>query len=216
MDSDFYAVLGVSRNATSDEIRERFLQLTRQMHPDRFHGDEKRHAEERFQAVTQAFNILSNPARRRAHDAELARPGQKSGADSEQVTKVFLQRGVKAYKAKNFLEAAENFRAATEADPKNAMAWHHLARACSHQPRFMPQAMAAVARACELDAMKPAYYKLAGDIFARGGQKEKAIGYYRQALRWGGEDAEIEDALAELEGRKRKSILGGIFGKMDK
>ena len=39
MSTDFYGVLGVSRNATTEQIKDRFLQLTRERHPDRFHGE---------------------------------------------------------------------------------------------------------------------------------------------------------------------------------
>lgn len=216
MQVDFYAVLGVPRNATADQIKERFLQLTREKHPDRFRGAEKQRAELAFQEITQAFNTLSNAERRRAHDLGLARP-TANRSDPGDVARVYLQRGVKAYKAKNFIEAADNFTRATEADTNNALAWHHLARTCLHQDRWLPRAVVAVARACELEPMKPEYFKLAGLVFTRANEPEKAIQYYKQAIRWGGEDSEIRAALDSLEGgdKKRKSLLGGIFGKSE-
>jgi curved DNA-binding protein CbpA len=206
MQKDFYAVLGVPRNASSEQVKERFLQLTREKHPDRFPGPEKQRAELAFQEITQAYNVLSHGDRRRLHDLELARPSQRS--DPGELGRVFLQRGVKAYKAKNFTEAA---------DPGNAVAWHHLARTCLQQERWLPRAVAAVVRACELDPMKADYAKLAGQILARTGDRDKAANYYRQAIRWGGEDPEIRAALDLLEGgdRKRKSLLGGLFGKVE-
>lgn len=215
MQKDFYAVLGVPRNASSEQVKERFLQLTREKHPDRFPGPEKQRAELAFQEITQAYNVLSHGDRRRLHDLELARPSQRS--DPGELGRVFLQRGVKAYKAKNFTEAADNFSRATEADPGNAVAWHHLARTCLQQERWLPRAVAAVVRACELDPMKADYAKLAGQILARTGDRDKAANYYRQAIRWGGEDPEIRAALDLLEGgdRKRKSLLGGLFGKVE-
>ncbi|HXT20524.1 MAG TPA: J domain-containing protein, partial [Thermoanaerobaculia bacterium] len=153
MSTDFYGVLGVSRNATSEQIKDRFLQLTRERHPDRFHGAEKQQAELAFQSITQAFNVLSNPERRRLHDIELARPAAHK-ADPGELGRVFMQRGVKAYKGKNFIEAADNFSRATEADPGNALAWHHLARTCMLEERWMSRATTAIVRACELEPMK--------------------------------------------------------------
>ena len=216
MQVDFYAVLGVPRNATAEQIKERFLQLARDKHPDRFRGAEKQRAELAFQEITQAFNTLSNAERRREHDLGLARRSNHR-SDPGEVARVYLQRGVKAYKAKNFIEAADNFTRATEADPNSGLAWHHLARTCLQQERWLPRAAAAVVRACELEPMKPEYFKLAGLVFARAGETEKAIQYYRQAIRWGGDDPEVSTALESLEGgdRKRKSLLGGIFGKAE-
>jgi curved DNA-binding protein CbpA len=214
MGRDFYAILGVSRNATSEQIRQRFLQLTREKHPDRVYGEGKRLAESEFQAITQAFNVLSSPARRRDHDLELMRPPPTTGRDPAQEARVYLQRGAKAFKAKSYTEAAENFDRATQVDPGNSLAWHHLARACREQSRWLPRAAAAIVRACELEPMRAEYHKLAGEILAQAGQKEKAARHYRQALQWGGIDSEVEAALEELGGKKRKSLFGGFFGKM--
>lgn len=213
MQKDFYALLGVPRNATAEQIKDRFLQLTREKHPDRFPGADKAKAELEFQEITQAFNLLGNPERRRQHDLELLRPTSQK-ADPNELARVYLQRGVKAYKAKNFIEAADNFARATEADPNMAIAWHHLARTCLQQERWLPRATAAIERACELEPMKADYQKLAGQIFTRAGDRERAAHYYRLAIRWGGEDPEIRAALDALEGgdKKRKSLLGGLFG----
>ena len=214
MSTDFYGVLGVARNATTEQIKERFLQLTREKHPDRFAGTEKQQAELAFQSITQAFNVLSNPDRRRQHDMELSRPADRR-ADPNEVAKVFMQRGVKAYKAKNFIEAADNFSRATEADPNNGLAWHHLARTCLLEERWLSRATAAVARACELEPMKADYHKLAGQIFLKAGERDKAANYFRQAIRWGGDDPEVRAALDALEGKPRKGLLGGLFGRVE-
>ena len=214
MSTDFYGVLGVSRNATTEQIKDRFLQLTRERHPDRFHGAEKQQAELQFQAITQAFNVLSNPERRRQHDVELSRPAAQK-TDPGEVGRVFMQRGVKAYKGKNFIEAADNFSRATEAEPGNALAWHHLARTCMQEERWMSRATAAIARASELEPMKAEYHKLAGQIFLRAGERDKAANYFRQAIRWGGEDAEVRAALDALEGKRKGGLLGGLFGRVE-
>ena len=212
MATDFYDVLGVPRNATTEQVKERFLQLTRSKHPDRFSGPQKQQAELDFQTITQAFNVLSNPERRRLHDVELSKPASHK-ADPGEAGRVFLHRGVKAYKARNFIEAADNFSRATEADPANGLAWHHLARTCMQEDRWLNRATAAVARACELEPMKAEYHKLAGQIFLKAGEREKAAGYFRQAIRWGGDDPEVRAALDALEGKQRKGgLLGGLFG----
>src|SRR3569832_1417651 len=152
MARDFYSVLAVPRNATEDQSRQRFRELARTRHPDRFQGAEKLRAEKEFQELTQAFNVLSDPERRRRHDGDLVRP-EENAADPRQLFRVYLQRGVKAYKEKNYLEAASNFDLATQADPKSGQAWHHLAQACSHTRNWLSRAVAAIERGCQLESL---------------------------------------------------------------
>lgn len=63
--SDYYEVLGVSRDATTDEIKKAYRKLARQMHPDVNPGTE---AAERFKEIGRAYDVLSNPDKRQAYD----------------------------------------------------------------------------------------------------------------------------------------------------
>ncbi len=211
MARDFYTVLAVPRNATGDQIRQRFRELARTRHPDRFQGAEKEQAETAFQEITQAFNVLADSERRRRYDSELVRPEEGGASDSRQLSRAYLQRGVKAYREKNYLDAASNFDQATQYDPYNAQAWHHLAQACSQQQNWLPRAVAAIERACELEPMNPAYMKQAGRIFALVGQTERAVQFYRRSIQWGGDDPAVQQALAELT--RAGSSRRGLFGK---
>lgn len=217
MARDFYAVLALPRNASEDQIRQRFRELARTRHPDRFQGTEKARAEVEFQEITQAFNVLSDSERRRRHDVELMRPEESASAsDPRSAFRAYLQRGVKAYKEKNYLEAASNFDQATQADPKSAQAWHHLAQACSQQKNWLPRAVAAIERACQLEPMNVTYLKQAGRICALAGQSEPAVQYYRKAIQWGGDDAAVRQALEELNrsSSSPSSSRWGLFGKV--
>jgi curved DNA-binding protein CbpA len=208
MARDFYAVLAVARTATDDQIRQRFRQLARERHPDRFAGEQKQAAELAFQEITQAFNVLADPELRRQHDIELARR-QESPSDPKQVARVYLQRGVKAFREKNLVEAADNFDRATRADPGSAQAWYNLALTCSQNPAWSGRAMAAAERACELEPMNPGYWKLSGRVLAQAGQAERAVAAYRKAIDWGEDDPAVLRAVEELSRSPRR----GLFGK---
>jgi DnaJ-class molecular chaperone len=214
MAKDYYGILAVSRNATQDQIRDRFRELTRQRHPDRFQGREREQAEREFQEITEAFNVLSSPERRRQHDVELTRPDIVSGnQDAQRLCRFHLEAGVKYYRDRNFVQAADSFDRATKADPRNAQAWHHLAQAVYQQRRNLAVALSAIAKACELTPMNVQFLKLAGRIHADAGLVDKAEQYYNEALTWGGEDETVRAALEELRGSSKKGGWSGLFGK---
>jgi molecular chaperone DnaJ len=63
---DLYKTLGVSKGASQEEIRRSYRKLAREHHPDANRDDEK--AEERFKEIQHAYEILSNPEKRRQYD----------------------------------------------------------------------------------------------------------------------------------------------------
>lgn len=63
---DYYAVLGVSRDATQEDIKRAYRRLARESHPDANHSDP--HAEERFKSISEAYGVLSDPQRRQQYD----------------------------------------------------------------------------------------------------------------------------------------------------
>jgi len=198
---NYYHVLSLQRTATSSEIRARFHELARKWHPDQISGDDKEVAEERFQEITAAYNVLSNPALRVVHDQSMSAGGsnQPRTVDPNSASRAYVQRGVRAFREGRFAEAADSFNRAAVDSPSDARVWVYLARACDKLPNRGSMAMSAIDKACQLEETNVEYLKLAGEFFARGGLSLRAKKFYDRALQWGGPDDEVELVVKELE-----------------
>jgi DnaJ-class molecular chaperone with C-terminal Zn finger domain len=212
MKVNYYELLGVERSATEQEIRDRFRRLAREQHPDRYKGPDKAEAERHFQTLTEAVNVLSNPARRKQHDSEIFTTGGKGGADLAQVGKAYLSKGVKAYKEGDLRAAYENFDMAVKHNPNDAKAFHYLALAAIRIPAYARQAVQAIESAVQREPVNALFLKDAGLICKKAGLVAKAERYLDESLKWDPDNVEAQSALAELRhGRGEAKDAGKGF-----
>lgn len=202
-ESDYYALLGVNRDATEAEIRERFRVLAREAHPDRAPREKKAEAEARFQEFTEAVNILTNTQRRKAYDMDQSMSSalSSSGGDGDSVYENYMNQGVSAFQEKQYAQAVGNFALAVHRNPRDAKAQHYLGVAAARSGDLRA-AVAALEAAMKLDPQNPRVFKDAGGIMKQAGLFTKAEKAFQEALRWDPSSVEVRKALDEIRAQR--------------
>jgi len=68
MKRDYYEILGVSKNASVQDIKKAYRSLALKYHPDRVPAEQKKDAEEKFKEISEAYGVLSDPQKRSMYD----------------------------------------------------------------------------------------------------------------------------------------------------
>jgi len=145
---NYYDILGVPRGAKTSAVREAYLRMARERHPDRFTDPAaKRQAEGSLRDITTAFNTLSNERLRQEYDAEIERPRPTTPA--EIASEAFAQ-GLKCMEAQNHVEAVACLRVAVHNAPNEARYHLALGRALARGSRNGREAIEALETAARL------------------------------------------------------------------
>jgi curved DNA-binding protein CbpA len=199
-DIDYYELLGVSREATKAEIRERFRSLAREAHPDRAPAWRRGEAEARFQELAQAVNVLTHPESRKAYDYELSMAAA-TNAPGDAVAQDYVAHGIAAYKEKRYAEAAGNFALAARRDPKDARTHHYLGLAAARSGDLRT-AVRALEAALAIEPQNARLLVDAGAVFRQAGLLFKAEKAYQEAVRWDPSALEVRRALEEIRAQR--------------
>lgn len=205
--SDYYELLGVSRAATTAEIRKAYSLLARERHPDRFSDpEEKRKAEEYFKMATAAFNALSNDRGRQEYDQSLARPRRTAPAEIAQDS---YERGLQQFEARNYHEAVELMRSAVFHVPDDPRYAAGLGLALGRNPHWAREAIAALERAVQLAPRAAAYHGLLAELLLAQGLRLRARKTAEAALGYDPNEARALRVLGELDPEEPEPPAGG-------
>lgn len=172
-----YEILGLTRAATSAQIKRKYREMVRKFHPDV--AKDKTTAHRLFLQINESYEVLSSPVRRKAYDETLDLDGQIASRRAAQAPSAprtaqhpgkplgtvgqLLKDAQFAFIQRRLNQARELCKEALKVDPRNA-------RACA----------------------------MIGDIYRAQGKRDQAIKYYNLALQFNPADKESEKKLLRL------------------
>lgn len=207
-----YDVLGVSSDATEEQIRLAFRQLTRQYHPDRFQGEERQKAERRFQEITEAFNVLSRKESREKYDKELNAGGDTALSDPREIARRLAAKGAQAYRDGKLVEAADALLMAVHHDDTNGRAHYFLGLTLAKLPGRQREGLRHLEKAATLEPRNASILAEAAQQFLAAGLKSRALRFARNALETDPTSSKAREVLAQLQGPGQEEDARGLLG----
>ena len=163
---DPYTILGVSKSATDDEIKNAYRNLARKYHPDNYADDNplKELAKEKMQEINAAYDEIQSERRDSTYytsDSSYSSGGSSYSHSSSDIYITVRQK----INARRFSEAESLLATVNEFD-RNAE-WHYLNSACLMQRRQYHDAMRELEIACEMDPSNMEYQRAKEAINSR-------------------------------------------------
>jgi len=188
---DFYEILGVGKSASAPEIRQAYMKLARERHPDRFTDPaEKDRAQTFFQDLTTAFNTLFNENSRREYDQECLRKKPTNPAemaqDAHDRASALLEQGGSAEEALTLL------RAAVHHQPNEARYHAALGRFLGKRTTAARDAIQSLERATQLSPQTAVFHADLALALHRQGLRLRAQKAAEQALKLAPHDPQIQ------------------------
>jgi len=198
MDKTFYEVLGIAQGAPHSAVVDAFRKLVRENHPDRFKEPaEKAQAEDQLKDITEAFNNLSNPARRQEYDRSLAQPSTGVVKSPQEQVKDFMAQGISHYRQGDFSGALSLFDHVLRIQPETASALFYAGMVRLKNPKWRSQGADFVERALRLEPYNAAWAVDYGRAMIAMGQVLRAAKALEAASEANPASEEIRDLLAE-------------------
>jgi curved DNA-binding protein CbpA len=211
-----YDTLGVERDASDQDIRKAFRRLALKHHPDRFAGDQRADAEERFQGITEAFNVLSRPDSREKYDKEISHGTDAKSMDAKEISRRLGAKGSQMMREGKMAEAVENLKMAIDHDDNNSRAHYFYGQVIGRIAGKERDALRHVEKAISLEPGNATMMAEAAALSLVAGMKTRALRHAQDALTLDPTNVKATEVISEAEGGdkgKGGSLLGRFRGK---
>jgi curved DNA-binding protein CbpA len=213
---NLYDILGVEQEASEADIRTAFRKLSFEHHPDRFSGPQRLRAEERFQGITEAFNVLSRPESRAKYDQDLAQGhGESAAMDPSEIARKLAAKGAQTFREGRITDAIAELKSALDHDDKCSRAHYFMGMALGRIKGREKEGMRHLERAAALEPNNGSILAEAASLAVRVGMRAKAKRLAEQALIYDPTSQKAAKALRDsAEEGPPSGGEGGLFGRL--
>ncbi len=212
-----YDILGVETDASEAQIRSAFRKLTFQHHPDRYSGEKRQKAEERFQEITEAFNVLSRPESRKKYDEEL-RQGQTGGPgaamDPKEIARRLAAKGSQTLREGRVTDALHELKSALDHDESCSRAHYFMGVGLAKLSGREKDALRHLERATALEPGNAVMLSEAASVALLVGMKARAQRLAEEALSFDPTNKKATLVIQEAQSADGSQSGEGLFGRL--
>jgi len=205
----YYGILGVSEEATEDEIREAYYRVAKEFHPDKYFSLPSEEIKEKINAIfayaTEAYETLSDDTKRRRYNKTLSAPTARPPSKAEMAKERFNQ-GRALLMMKSYSEAATMFAQAIYFDSSTA-SYHYYHGIALCRLNDFKEAAKALSEAVRLNPQKADYIAELGHVFLKLGFKARAQNTFKRALEISPTNERALEGMFKTE-KSKKSLFG--------
>ena len=212
-----YDILGVERDAPETHIRKAFRKLTFKHHPDRFSGDSREKAEQRFQEITEAFNVLSRPESREKYDEEMSQgqPGGPGAAmDPKEIARRLAAKGAQTLREGNLTDALGELKSALDHDDSCARAHYFMGVGLGRVSGREKDGLRHLERAVALEPGNATMLAGAASAAFGVGMNARAERPAEEALSFDPTNQKAAKLIREMNAAESASSGEGLFGRL--
>lgn len=192
--SDYYSILGVPRTASQAQIKEAYLKLARENHPDRFSDPDKRsRASQTIQGINESYNHLRDEKLRREYDEQLAR----DSLPPEEQAQRFYKNGVMQEEMEELTQALKFFFEAMRLNPDKALYIGAAARVMARDRSKARKAAELYDQAIAKDPREQRFYLELGQLLLKAGLPTRARRVGENGLQQLPNDPGLEQLMSE-------------------
>ncbi len=225
---NYYEILGVRKDATLVEIKKAYYRLVKSLHPD---GQSRRNLskedEARFISITEAYQLLRDPNKRRVYDREMKMDQEGSSDDYasrspaaiNRNAEIYFKNAVFRYKNGEIKQALNLFEAALHIDKDNPKYLSYYGLCLSCNASTIHKAREYCEKAIEMEFYQPSYYTNLGIVYYNARLYTRAKRQLEFALKWDPDNTralEYMEKIKKIEKRKSSGlfdIIKGLFNK---
>ena len=207
----FYSILGVSLNATPDEIKRSYLRLAQKYHPDRFTDpEEKKKAHAKFSKITESYRVLSDDKLKVEYDRSLEKGTKPKDEAKETQAKNAFHRAIAFLKQNDPWRAVNLLRIANRYH-QQPIYLSYLGLALVYTKQYQKEGFEKLQAAIKQVMFNPILHANLGLAHEFSGNNTKALEAYFEALNWDKNNRTAQKGIERLQ-KKRKGFLSKLFG----